>query len=44
MDKIDITEEKTKSIMNENNESADVIVLRNLITKINEIIDWINSQ
>ena len=38
MDKIDITEEKTKSIMNENNESADVIVLRNLITKINEII------
>ena len=44
MNKIDITEETAKSIMDENNEEANAVLLRTVVNKINEIIDWINSQ
>mgnify|MGYP003626543263 CR=1 FL=1 len=44
MEKIDTTQENTRNVMNENNESTDAILLREIINKLNEIIDWINEQ
>lgn len=44
MDRIDTTEEIAKSIIDENNEASNAVLLRNIINKINEIVDWINSQ
>ena len=42
MDKIDTTEEGVKNLMEDLNEEGKP--LKTIITKINEIIDWINEQ
>ena len=40
MDNIELTEDTTKDLES----TINGIVIKDLITKINEIIDWINNQ
>ena len=44
MDRIDKTSEAITSIVKDGNEAPDAIILGIIIDKLNEIIDWINSQ
>mgnify|MGYP003149050057 CR=1 FL=1 len=44
MDRIDKTSEEVSQIVKDSNEMPDAIILGIVIDKINEIIDWINSQ
>ena len=44
MDRIDKTSDEITSIVKESNEMPDAIIFGIIIDKINEIIDWINSQ
>jgi|11BtaG_2_1085332.scaffolds.fasta_scaffold33994_2 hypothetical protein len=40
MDKIEITEDTTKDL----DSTVNGLVIKDLVNKINEIIDWINNQ
>ncbi len=40
MDKIEITEDTTKDL----DSTVNGLVVKDLVNKINEIIDWINNQ
>tara|TARA_R100000005_G_C4806038_1_gene95056 strand:- start:8 stop:142 length:135 start_codon:yes stop_codon:yes gene_type:complete len=44
MDRIDKTSEEVSQIVKDSNEMPDAIILGIIIDKINEIVDWINSQ
>ena len=44
MDKIDKTTENYVSIINDNETEGIDKLLKDMVNKINEIIDWINSQ
>ena len=44
MDKIDKTSEEITNIVKDGNEMHDAVIFGIIIDKINEIIDWINSQ
>ena len=40
MDKIELTEDTTKDL----DSTVNGLVIKDLVNKINEIIDWINNQ
>ena len=44
MDLIDKTSEEYLNVAKDTNESSDAVLLRVVIDKINEIIEWINNQ
>jgi len=44
MDKIDTTTEHYNDVAKEGIPHPEATVLREMVSKINEIIDWINSQ
>ncbi len=44
MDRIDKTSEEVSQIVKDSNEMPDAVILGIIIDKINEIVDWINSQ
>ena len=44
MDRIDKTSEDVRQIVKDSNPAPDSVVLGIIIDKINEIVDWINSQ
>ena len=44
MDKIDKTSEEITNIVKDSNPAPDAIIFGIIIDKINEIIDWINTQ
>ena len=44
MDRIDKTSDDIATIVKEGNEIPDAIIFGIIIDKINEIIDWINTQ
>ena len=44
MEKIDKTSEDITNIVKDGNEAPDAIILGIIIDKINEIIDWIDTQ
>ena len=44
MDRIDKTSEEVSQIVKDSNEMPDAVLLGIIIDKINEIVDWINSQ
>ena len=44
MDRIDKTSEEVSQIVKDSNEMPDAVIFGIIIDKINEIIDWINSQ
>jgi len=44
MDRIDKTSDDITSIVKDSNDALDAIIFGIIIDKINEIIDWINTQ
>ena len=44
MDRIDKTSDEISQIVKDSNPSPDAVILGIIIDKINEIVDWINSQ
>ena len=44
MDRIDKTSDDITSIVKDSNEMPDAVIFGILIDKVNEIIDWINTQ
>ena len=44
MEKIDITSEEYTSVAKEGIDIPDAVMYAIIVSKINEIIDWINSQ
>ena len=44
MNRIDKTSDEISQIVKDSNLSPDAVILGIIIDKINEIIDWINSQ
>ena len=44
MDRIDKTSEEVSQIVKDSNPAPDAVILGIIIDKINEIVDWINSQ
>jgi|TARA_R110002020_G_scaffold24405_1_gene80351 hypothetical protein len=44
MDRIDKTSDDITSIVKDSNEMPDAVIFNILIDKVNEIIDWINTQ
>ena len=44
MDRIDKTSDDITSIVKDSNEMPDAVIFSILIDKVNEIIDWINTQ
>ena len=44
MDKIDKTSDEITNIVKDSNNAPDAIIFGIIIDKINEIIDWINTQ
>ena len=44
MDRIDKTSDDITSIVKDSNNAPDAVIFGIIIDKINEIIDWINTQ
>jgi len=44
MDKIDKTSQDIQNIVKDSNPAPDAVIFGIIIDKINEIVDWINSQ
>ncbi len=44
MDLIDKKSDKYLDIAKDSNESSDAVLLREIVNKINEIVEWINNQ
>ena len=44
MERIDKTSEEVSQIVKDSNPAPDAVILGIIIDKINEIVDWINSQ
>ena len=44
MDLIDKKSEKYLDVAKDSNESSDAVLLREIVSKINEIVEWINNQ
>tara|TARA_R100001594_G_scaffold113643_1_gene148514 strand:- start:255 stop:389 length:135 start_codon:yes stop_codon:yes gene_type:complete len=44
MDRIDKTSDEISQIVKDSNLAPDSVILGIIIDKINEIVDWINSQ
>tara|TARA_R100001443_G_scaffold111701_1_gene124709 strand:+ start:2592 stop:2726 length:135 start_codon:yes stop_codon:yes gene_type:complete len=44
MDLIDKKSEKYLDVAKDSNESSDAVLLREIVEKVNEIVEWINNQ
>jgi len=44
MNLIDKKSDKYLDIAKDSNESSDAVLLREIVNKINEIVEWINNQ
>ncbi|QDP51789.1 MAG: hypothetical protein GOVbin212_8 [Prokaryotic dsDNA virus sp.] len=44
MERIDKTSEEVSQIVKDSNPAPDAVILGIIIDKINEIVDWINTQ
>ena len=44
MDLIDKTSEEYLNVAKDTNESSDAVLLREIVNKVNEIVEWINNQ
>ena len=44
MDLIDKKSEQYLNVAKDSNESSDAVLLREIVNKVNEIVEWINNQ